>query len=354
MSGNNEEMRQFRRALRIHDLDTARRMMENGIDFNDRTRGPFYHLFQAAINDHNLPAVQLLIDHGADLTRKLSINCLVDSGQTKDSYVILKLLLDKGARTFEDGKDYNGYSPPLLNALKFASLKYAELLLEHGADIIARDFKGRTALHYAVQNSEGDAVRFVVDLGLHVESIDNAGNSALHWAVVYEKLEACEILLDNGANFNRRNNHGRTPLALARDFHEAAIMTLIRHMAKMSSLNLNINENDRGIIDNHDVYRTYYRQCLQELQDLKVTGFYNNVSIYDVFMESKRVVSRYARNEELATALGVKYYDECFPIYFRSLKDKFDVRVEMQMLRKTAAKTLGNLFKFNDPSPGPD
>lgn len=70
---------------------------------------------------------------------------------------------------------------------------------------------------------------------------------------------------------------------------------------------------------------------------------------FSTFLESKGVISGYARNEELVTALEGKAYEKCFPIHFTYLRNQFDAAVEKQRLRKSVARTLCDLFKMNHP-----
>lgn len=96
-------------------------------------------------------------------------------------------------------------------------------------------------------------------------------------------------------------------------------------------MNLDICEKDRQIIENGDGSKIFYQQCLQELELMKNTKFYNNASVFVVLM-------------------GISNnFDEMLPIYFSWLKKRFYAAVEEQNLRKSAAISLSNIFSFNDP-----
>lgn len=104
------------------------------------------------------------------------------------------------------------------------------MLLDHGADIAARDNEGATALHYATKSSEEDVIQFVLDQGCDIESTDNLGRLALHIAIKYVMPEACEFLLKNGADVSRPcDGNGRAPLILAvdRPFGSEEIIALL-------------------------------------------------------------------------------------------------------------------------------
>lgn len=128
---------------------------------------------------------------------------------------------------------------------------------------------------------------------------------------------------------------------------------MLSHASEMfwkKCMDLQINEYDRQTIENENCYREYYRRCLHELEDMKEMKLYNNVSIFDIFMKSPQVISRYARNEELVRAFQEIDFSYKFPVYFAWLKVKFCAEVEKQRLRHMVAKYLANVFKFNDPS----
>lgn len=387
-------MHPFLKAL-LKDLDRARSMIETGIDINKPLRDRQTPL-QFAVSQINVPAVQLLLERGADLKRALFF-LFYDFKKAGESYYILKLLLGKGADCNE--KKSNGQTA-FLFALQYASLEYVKLLLDHGADIRTTDIIGKSVLHYTARNPEVDVFEFVSDV-CHQEMkssqdsedfidywMDDLGYSVLHDAAGVGNLVVCELLLKNGAKVNQASyRENDTPLTVAVTYHyvskavvqllldyganvndeadgqsvlQIAILVkvhsdviglLIQHMAKMVHLDLSINECDRQIIEGRHFYKEYYDRCLQELQDMKAAKFYHDVSVHEItFIENVKAISGYARNEELVEALERGACENRFPIYFNHFKKEFYIEVDKQRLRRSAAETLSELFKFNDPS----
>ena len=95
------------------------------------------------------------------------------------------------------------------------SEKITKELLRNGAEVNARDYHGRTALHHAVI---GQSKRVVVELlenGADITAKDNDGRTAVHLAAAIRALEILKVLLEEGADVNVRDNDGKTPLQLA-------------------------------------------------------------------------------------------------------------------------------------------
>ncbi|MBV2145604.1 MAG: ankyrin repeat domain-containing protein [Wolbachia endosymbiont of Pissodes strobi] len=92
--------------------------------------------------------------------------------------------------------------------------KKEESLLENSfKNIYARDEKGRTVLHYAV---DAKTVRLLVEKGVNVNAADARGYTALHLAVTEKRIETVRELIKSGANANAEEYGNKcTPLHLA-------------------------------------------------------------------------------------------------------------------------------------------
>lgn len=358
-----------------------------------------YTLLHYAVTNAKLNLVQLLIEHGADVnlknSRYLGPLDYAFFSRTKDTYDVYKLLLEKGADC--KAADDSGITP-LHRALRSQPLKTIKLLVDHGADMTALHLNGMTSLHQVSQNSHVDVVQFVLDHGFDIDCMSEDGVTPLHHAAANGSPEASEFFLRRGAMVNTKSLNGKTPLiyAVQRDhFNEmerfvtgrvnpqskivelllecganlsdekggksileiatgeqCSVLTrnyLVRHVAKMQYLKLDIREKDRQTIEKEDCYKFFYRQCLQELEKLKETKIYNNVAISTILMGSSKVISGLARNKELVQALEEVNYDNEFPIYFSWLRKRFYAEVRRQEFRKFVAISFNDIFRLNDP-----
>lgn len=376
-----------------NNLALARRMLEEGFDVNGINHdAPPLHF---AANIGNLQAVQLVLQYEPDVNLKFSekqwtaLHCAISA----ENYDIFKLLLEKGANCNERN---TWGATPFHRVLRNNNMQVVQLFMNHGADIKVTDIHGRTALHYAALNINNiDVIQFVLEQGFDIECSDHHGYSPLHYAATIGNAGGCEFLLEHGAMVNKKNMQTEhTPLSgvvyssykLQDDLtrmryvrvlqkilefganvshkiqHESILEiaadeqinqlirdTLIQHMAKLTSLELSVDQYDLQTIENHDCYKVYYQRCLQEFQFMKRTRFYNNVTIFNVLMNSEKVISGFARNEELLEALEEGDYGAQLPIYFSSLKKRFYTRVEKHRSRNLAAQIVSKIFKFNNP-----
>jgi len=98
---------------------------------------------------------------------------------------------------------------PLMWALKYHEINLAKLLIEKGADVNAKDNKGKTPLMHAIGV---DFVKLLIEKGADVNAKDNNGKTPLMHAIIKNFSEKAIFLIDKGANVNAKDNNGKTPL----------------------------------------------------------------------------------------------------------------------------------------------
>ncbi|KAI8498599.1 Unconventional myosin-XVI [Branchiostoma belcheri] len=88
-----------------------------------------------------------------------------------------------------------------------------ELLIQHGADIEAREKLGdRTALHLASDSGQTGVVELLIQHGADLEGRDKFGRTALHLASWNGQTGVVELLIQHGADLGARDIIGRKPL----------------------------------------------------------------------------------------------------------------------------------------------
>jgi ankyrin repeat protein len=114
--------------------------------------------------------------------------------------------------------------------------KVIQLLLEHGADVNARDKKSRAPLYFAV-SGDLTLLKLLLAKGARVDEVRSGRWSALHQACTMNTpLENVEFLLKSGADVNARSEDRSTPLHVAAFLGRADIVKmLVEHGASLTA-----------------------------------------------------------------------------------------------------------------------
>jgi len=120
----------------------------------------------------------------------------------------------------------------LHTAAYIGDLQRVEKFIDGGATVDAKDQKGQTALHYAAKAGQIAVAKLLIANGADVNAKGNWNWTPLHSAV-YSSKDMVELLLAKGADVNSRDSDGRTPLSYAQDEGHTKIVELLRkHGAK--------------------------------------------------------------------------------------------------------------------------
>uniref|UniRef100_A0A8C1GGF7 Poly [ADP-ribose] polymerase n=1 Tax=Cyprinus carpio TaxID=7962 RepID=A0A8C1GGF7_CYPCA len=114
-------------------------------------------------------------------------------------------------------------STPLHFAAGFGRRDVVEYLLQHGANVHARDDGGLISLHNACSFGHAEVVNLLLQHGADANSRDNWNYTPLHEAAIKGKLDVCIVLLQHGAEPTIRNTDGRTALDLAEPSTKAVL-----------------------------------------------------------------------------------------------------------------------------------
>jgi len=124
-----------------------------------------------------------------------------------------------------------------LKMLQGASAIITGILLEHGANPMAKDMWGMTALMWAARNDSIEILKELLqysDVKDNINMQDKRGNTALIHAVrdsgdvpLFDFLEVIKTLLQNGADPNIENSLKKTALAYATDTNRLLTMSLL-------------------------------------------------------------------------------------------------------------------------------
>lgn len=117
-------------------------------------------------------AVKDLERHTTSLKRRLDAAPagvrMVHQGALADDVDTIRAALESGQSVDERTDDY--YRTPLHLAAMAGCLESIAFLLDEGADLEARDYRGRVPLHLAAEAGRAEAVELLLDRGADIEA----------------------------------------------------------------------------------------------------------------------------------------------------------------------------------------
>ena len=126
---------------------------------------------------------------------------------------------------------------PLHVAAVSGNTVVARLLLEHTADVDARDMNTMTPLQAAVGNGNFDIAQLLLTHGADVNSLDHRRDSPLHEALRSGKFDVARLLVESCADVNAWNMFHVTPLhEAARSGNLEIVQLLLDHGADADTL----------------------------------------------------------------------------------------------------------------------
>jgi ankyrin repeat protein len=139
---------------------------------------------------------------------------------------VAELLLDSGADV--NARDSRLFTPLHIAAGGFTNRKdVVEVLLARGAEVNARDDLGMTPLYLMASSSQTSKMELLLDHGADANAAANDGTMPLHVAAAGGNKDEVELLLAKGADANGKYSYGWTPACLAADNHHPEVVALL-------------------------------------------------------------------------------------------------------------------------------
>ncbi|RXN01133.1 Tankyrase-2 [Acipenser ruthenus] len=173
--------------------------------------------------------VQQVLQEGVLIGNSDSDRQLLEAAKSGDSEVVKKLCTLQNVNC----RDIEGrLSTPLHFAAGYNRVAVVEYLLQHGADVHAKDKGGLVPLHNACSYGHYEVAELLVTHGAVVNVADLWKFTPLHEAAAKGKYEICKLLLQHGADPTKKNRDGNTPLDLVKD-GDTDIQDLLRGDASL-------------------------------------------------------------------------------------------------------------------------
>lgn len=117
---------------------------------------------------------------------------------------------------------------PLHNAAGKGHVGICKLLLDHGADIFAKDFQRFTPIDIATQCGHAEVVKLLLEHGGSTYSDQSeCSETPLYWASRDGREEVVRILLEHGAGSEAETHWGRRSIIQAADDRRTGIVKLL-------------------------------------------------------------------------------------------------------------------------------
>lgn len=230
---------------------------------------------------------------------------------------IFSILLNKATDLLRNNnsKLYN----LLLNAIFFGQKDMVDLLLSKGADLDAKDEKGRSLLQIACENNSEQVIGYLIQKGADVTAVDANGRTA------FSMLQPAWM------------------------YHEQSVYQMVKEFSKLAFENVLISDSDMSKIVGHEWTLELFETCLTELEEMKATIFYRTYSVYSVLKMSKNIkkLAKLMKNSEF-----LKKLRENFEKFFNYKSDLRKILEEAVKARKESQLVKSRLaYVFNGHFP---
>ena len=221
-------------AVRRMDFELVSHLLRNGVNVNTKNEDGNSALHLLFRKQTSMEMFKLLLSFGADINAlnnrfESPLLCAIDCEEEK----IISLLLELDCAVNTEAP--LGESPLSLAVIK-GQHKLTEALLQCDADVNQKCGRDEhTALHAAVHGHFLNGIaQLLVQHGADLEAKDRLGETPLFKAATKNKL--AEFFLKCGSTANTKNKFGETPLMKALEQSAASIVrTLLEHGASINA-----------------------------------------------------------------------------------------------------------------------
>ena len=264
----------------------------------------------------------------------------------------------KSVVSFNKSKDNDSYKAKLRKELLTSPLHVAvtrqhievfTLLLEHYANVNAKDGHNRTPLHIASSiksHNQEDVIQILLSYGADINAVDDSNKVPLYY--VYNLTCVC-----NQAMSNHYNLYCECDCYTCNDSNDKNITAVfVKHMSLLIAMNKNVNKQNLEILSNSSLSNFSEKlqiDCLLEITQMKVTKITTGVTYFDILVKGANVLAAYAPNKEVQEVVESGTYEFYYPLYSKLLKRQFDNIFDRKQEIDSAYLSFKTFFTFHMP-----
>ncbi|CAO3650842.1 unnamed protein product [Cunninghamella echinulata] len=169
-----------------------------------------YGLIYLAAKNNSLEALRiLLLQSDTPLVNKYHgphSEIALHAAASVGNFDALELLLEHGSEiTTQDSLGHT----PLSNSLFANNVTCTELLIKSGAPVDTIDTQGNTLLHLAVSNHFTEAIPLLIQHGVNIDQVNQRGLSPLAVGIGFGYKDIVDALIKGGADVNGKTRFGK-------------------------------------------------------------------------------------------------------------------------------------------------
>lgn len=212
-------------AAETHQLEMLKRLQANGYSLTAKDIGLVTPL-EEALNTKSKSNQE----HFENLNSEMGIK---NVPSPSSPILVVKYLVEQGADP--QARNRHGVTPLMLAR----DLEVTQYLLDQGAYVDAVDDKGFTVVMNKVRRDSDENIKVLKRILEHKPNVNHVTTddkrTALHWAAEYSNINLVQLLLVNGADANLKDVEDKTPLMIAKEGRNRAVVSLLSRKTKVNT-----------------------------------------------------------------------------------------------------------------------
>ncbi|UOX38724.1 ankyrin repeat containing protein [Finch poxvirus] len=195
-------------ALQLRRLDVVEKIIQNNPESIYMVDHESYSTLHTICIIPNVMNIVIALDLECDFVLDIKYASMVLNKHKLDEACIhiLKEEISGNEKSYDDIDKSIEYMKSVKERIQQDELLIAEMLLERGADVNARDTGFRTPIHYAARYGNTKMVNLLLDYGADVNFKAVDGITVLEYAVDSKNIETIKAIIDNRSNINKKDS----------------------------------------------------------------------------------------------------------------------------------------------------